>query len=129
MIISIDPAFSTDKDSDDASIAVVGRHLITNQRYLFDLYAGTSAPSVTINYAFMFLDTWTMNGFNISKMSVETVNINKRQQEFVKTLKEAMNQRNKPVPIYDYKPIGKKDDRIKFTLEPIISSNRLHIIK
>ena len=80
MIISIDPAFSTDKDSDDASIAVVGRHLITNQRYLFDLYAGTSAPSVTINYAFMFLDTWTMNGFNISKMSVETVNINKRQE-------------------------------------------------
>ena len=55
----IDPAFSSDKDSDDASIAIMGRHKITNDRFLFDLYSDTSAPSQTIDYLFLLLSRRT----------------------------------------------------------------------
>lgn len=52
----MDPAFSTDKDSSDASVAIMGKHKITKEVFLFDLYSGTSAPSVTIDYLFSLMN-------------------------------------------------------------------------
>lgn len=46
--IFIDPAFSTNADSDDAVVAGMAEHLISKKYYIIDGYADTSAPSKTI---------------------------------------------------------------------------------
>lgn len=129
MWLCIDPAFSTGKTSDDAALAVVGRHKITNDRFLFDLYADTSAPSITIDYAFMMMDKRRNRGFEFEWRSCEYVTINKDQTHFYDEIRNQMSLRNDFVHLYKWKPAGKKDDRIKFSLEPIIANHKLFFLE
>ena len=125
----IDPAFSTDKSSDDASIAIMWRHKITNERFLFDLYSDVSAPSVTIDYLFMMLSKRQNRWFNFEWVSCEYVTINNDQVRFYEEIKHQMSLRNEFYPLYKRKPKGKKDDRIKFSLEPIIANHKLFFLE
>jgi hypothetical protein len=45
----VDPAFSTSKHSDDATVFTIGEHKASKAYYLLDAYADTSAPSRTIS--------------------------------------------------------------------------------
>ena len=62
-------------------------------------------------------------------MSTEIVSINKDQTQFRKTIQEEMQNRNKYYTIYEFQPKGKKEDRIKFQLEPLISNHKCSFIK
>lgn len=125
----IDPAFSTDKDSDDASISIMGRYKITNERFLFDLYSDTSAPSITIDYLFMLISKRQQRWFNFEWVSCEYVTINNDQVQFYEEIKHQMSLRNEFFPLYKRKPKGKKDDRIKFSLEPVIANHKLFFLE
>lgn len=129
MALFIDPAFSTSKTSDDAVIVVAWRHMIRNELYIFDIYANTSAPSKTIDSMFNLAEKWELSWYPINFISCETVTINKDQSQFLITLKQEMNIRNKYYSIYEFKPQGKKEDRIKFQLEPLISNAKCFFIK
>lgn len=128
MILAVDPAKSTDPTSSDTAMAMMGRHKITNEYFLFDLYADTSSPTVAVDYMFMLSDKWEIRGFPQSTWSVEQVSLNKDMREFLKLIKTQMEIRNKFYKIHEYKPKGKKIDRIRYTLEPVISNRRLYMI-
>lgn len=129
MRMFIDPAFSTDKDSDDASVAIMWRHRITKDIFLFDLYSWTSAPSVTIDYAFAMARKWRNRWFdNFSNVSIEDVELNKDQTQFIQTFEDEMHKRWDFYKVLRWHPKGKKDDRIKFSLEPIFSVHKLYFL-
>jgi len=127
--IFIDPAFSTNQSSDDAVVMVCWWHLTRNELYVFDIYADTSAPSKTIDSAFNLADRWKMMWFDIEFFSVENVSINKDQMKFKETLKQEMSNRNQYYSLYEFNPKGKKKDRIKFQLEPMISLHKCFFIR
>ena len=57
------------------------------------------------------------------------MSLNRDQTQFLTTLKTDMQERGKYYTIYEYNPENKKHDRIKFSLEPIISNNKMFFIK
>lgn len=116
--IFIDPAFSTQSSSDDAVIMVVWLNQYTSDMYLFDIYCATSAPSATIWAMFNMIDKREIRWFKIEFISVEQVKINKDQTKFRKDITDEMSNRNKFYKLYDFCPRVKKQDRIKFWLEP-----------
>lgn len=125
----IDPAFSTNKQSDDAVVMICWREKNQNAMYVFDIYADTSAPSRTIDSCFNLIDRREMMGFRLEFISLEKNNLNRDQTQFKVTMQEEMSNRGKYYTIYDYIPDGKKQDRIKFHLEPIISNRKVYFIK
>lgn len=129
MWIFIDPAFSTDKMSADAGIIVGGKHKITKHTFLFDGYADTSAPSVTIDRALMMADQWRIMWFKNIFISCETVTINRNQMKFLKDLYEAMKLRWVQYPIFEFKPKWDKLDRIRFQLEPPFANRSITLVK
>lgn len=126
MGIFVDPAFSTNKNSDDAVVIVALKNKINNDIYILDIYSETSAPSKTYSAIFNMADKWAYWwwGMNIDFISIETVNLSSNQTEFLKWFKEEMRVRNKFYNVYEYNPTGygKKEDRIKFHLEPRFST-------
>lgn len=125
----VDPAFSTDKDSDDASVAIMGKHKITKEVFLFDLYSGTSAPSVTIDILFGLMSKRKNRWFdNIGGISIEYVTLNKNQTDFFDLVEEEMSKRWDRYKLMKRHPKWAKDDRIKFSLEPIFTSHRLFFL-
>lgn len=127
--IFIDPAFSTSSNSDDAVVMVCWWHLVRNEMYLFDIYADTSAPSRTIDAVFNFADRWRIMWYDIEFVSVESVSINRDQSQFKQTLKNEMSIRNQYYTIYEFEPKWKKEDRIKFQLEPLIANWKCYFVK
>lgn len=125
----IDPAFSTSKTSDDAVVIIAWREKNQNACYIFDIYADTSAPSRTIDSVFNLIDRREMLGFRVEFISLEKNTLNRDQTQFKVTLQQEMSNRNKYYTIYDYMPREKKEDRIKFYLEPIVSNQRFYMIK
>jgi len=125
----VDPAFSTDKDSDDASISIMGKHKITKEVFLFDLYSGTSAPSVTVDYLFALLRKRRNRWFdNIGGISIEYVTLNKDQTEFFETVENEMSLRGEFYKLLKRYPKWNKLDRIRFSLEPIFSVHKLYFL-
>lgn len=55
--------------------------------------------------------------------------INKDQTAFYEEIKHQMSLRNEFYSLYKRKPVGKKDDRIKFSLEPIIANHKLFMLE
>jgi predicted phage terminase large subunit-like protein len=119
--IFIDPAFSTSSTSDDAVVMAVGEHIISKQYYIFDTYADTSAPSRTLNAVIVMINNLIMDGYKVDFVSVENVTINKQQTDFVQKLREKLTEHQINIPIQLYEPKIKKQDRIKFNLEAIMS--------
>ena len=125
----VDPAKSTDPTSSDTAIAAMGMHKITKEIFLFDLFADTESPTVSIDYMFMMSERRAIRWFQTSYRSVEQVSLNKDMKDFLKQIKDNMNLRNKYYTIHEFAPVGKKIDRIRYTLEPAISNRRMYFLQ
>lgn len=55
--------------------------------------------------------------------------INRDQINFYEEIRHQMSLRNEFYHLYKRKPSGKKDDRIKFSLEPIIANHKLFFLE
>ena len=128
VILSVDPAFSSSKTSDDAVCLWMAKHRISQQYYLLEWYADTSAPSHTFKAILSMFDKLTAEWLRPRFISLESVTINKQQTKFITDFKEYLliNGRS-DILINLYEPKTKKEDRIKFGLEPLTSLNGLHI--
>lgn len=126
--IVCDPAFSTDRDSDDAAIWVVWMHRITKDIFIFDVYAWTSAPSVTIDNMFNLCTKRENRWRTFTSISIEYVTINKDQMDFFKTIEQEMQIRNQRYKLHKFKPVWKKEDRIKYSLEPKIAAHKVYFL-
>ena len=128
VILAVDPAFSSSKTSDDAVCLWIAKHKITKQLYLLEWYADTSAPSHTFSAIVSMYDKLSSQWLKPRFISLESVTINRDQTKFIKDFKEYLisNWRSS-IRINLYEPKTKKEDRIKFWLEPLVSLNWLHI--
>jgi len=117
----IDPAFSTSRKSDDAVCIWAWEHLISKKYYIIDWYADTSAPSKTIKAVIVMYNKMKMDWFEPQFLSVESVTINKQQTQFIQDLRDALLKHQINVPVYLFEPKEKKENRIKFNLESIMS--------
>jgi len=127
--IFIDPAHSSSRSSDDAVIAAIWHHIISWDFYLLNWYADTSAPSKTYMALVAMIDMLQVEWFNITTITVEDVPLNNLQTQFIIWLKKYLASIWRYYVINTYKPKVKKEDRIKFVLEPVISMNKLVIRK
>jgi phage terminase large subunit-like protein len=119
--IFIDPAFSTSKKSDDATVFGIGEHKISKAYYFLDWYADTSAPSRSISACIKMHADMVANGYEPSFISVEDVKINKDQTQFIKQLKDELVRFQINIPVYTYQPKKSKNIRIKDNLEWVMS--------
>jgi phage terminase large subunit-like protein len=124
----VDPANSTDPTSCDTAIAALGQHRITKEYFIFDLFADTESPTVSVDYMFMMSERREIRGFHTSYRSVEQVSLNKDMNEFLKLIRDNMSLRNKYYKIHEYHPSGKKIERIRYTLEPAISNRQVYFL-
>ena len=128
VILCVDPAFSSSNTSDDAVCLWMAKHKISNQNYLLEGYADTSAPSSTFRAILSMYDKLTSEWLKPRFISIENVTINKEQTKFIKDFKAyLMENWRTDIIINLYEPKVKKEDRIKFWLEPLVSLNWLHI--
>lgn len=119
--IFIDPAFSTSKKSDDACVLWVWEHKISKWYYLLEWYADTSAPSKTREAIVVMYNNMVAEWYAPEFISVESATISTKQTQFIADLKETLIKHQINVPIYIYEPKIKKEDRIKYNLESIMS--------
>ncbi len=124
--VFVDPAFSTRDESDDVVVMLVGEHKHTKDLYVFDIFADTVPPSVSISYAISMVQKWQSRGFKVGFVSAEDVSLNKDQQKFVEKLEAKIKERRIYADLERFKPVGKKEDRIKFELEPLFSSGKIY---
>ena len=123
--ISIDPAFSTSKKSDDAAVVLVGKHLLSNKYYLHDWYSDKSAPSATISAVIVMYNKAVQSWYKIAFISVEDVKINKRQTKFIEDLREELRRHEIHCPLLLFKPKLQKNIRIQDQLETVMSQKWL----
>jgi hypothetical protein len=123
----IDPAFSSSATADDAAIVAIGRHTLTGNLYVLDGYADTAAPSHTFEAALAMWDHLEQDGFKPRSISVESVPLSRDQNKFIIDFKEFLKSRGRYVTVNEWKPVGKKEDRIRLVLEPRMSLHGLHI--
>jgi hypothetical protein len=128
-IIAVDPAFSTSKSSDDATIECWGKHKLTGNYYMLDGYANTSAPSHTFQAILSMYDRVKSDGYRVEYVSVESVDLSKDQTKFIKDFRDFLKSKNRYIIVNEWKPKGKKEDRIKFVLEPKTSLNAIYLRK
>lgn len=119
--IFIDPAFSTSVTSDDAVVIWMWEHKITKWYYLIDWYADVSAPSRTLDAVVVMYNNMVANWFKPEFISVENVTINKEQSKFIDDLRKKLLEYQINVPIRLYETKVKKEDRIRFNLEGVMS--------
>jgi phage terminase large subunit-like protein len=74
-------------------------------------------------------DRVTMDGFKVDFISIESAPISRDQTKFIKDFKEFLKDKNRYIIVNEWKPEGKKEDRIKFVLEPKTSLNAIHFRK
>lgn len=119
--IFIDPAFSTSVTSDDAVVIWMWEHRITKWYYILDWYADVSAPSRTLDAIVVMYNNMVANGYKPEFISVENVTINKEQSRFIDDLRKKLLEYQINVPLRLYETRVKKEDRIKFNLEWVMS--------
>lgn len=121
----VDPAFSSDIDSDDACILLLWQHKISKKIYQFDIYADTSAPSRTYDWFYAMYMRAITQWWKIEFISCEKSNRSKRQQAFVEWFKQKLVERQVYIPFYEFDPTWywDKTNRIKFNLEPVMTQN------
>lgn len=128
-ILSIDPAFSSSNKSDDAVIMWIWQHNISKNFYQIDWYAETSAPSKTFYAILSMYDRMMVDWYKIKCLVVEDVSINREQTKFIEDLRSFLKENSRNIIVNVYKPKMKKEDRIKFILEPKVSLHAIHIRK
>lgn len=123
----VDPAFSTSKNSDDATVFAIWEHKASKAYYMIDWYADTSAPSRTISAAIRMYTDCVADWFTPMFISVEDVKINKDQTQFVSDLKAELLRYEINIPVYLYQPRKNKNIRIKDNLEAPMSQKGVKI--
>lgn len=129
--IFVDPAFSTSRNSDDAVIFWFWKHKTSGNFYMIDGYADTSAPSKTFRAILSMFDKMNMDGYKTETITIESVDINKDQTKFIEDFKTFLKENWRYIIVNEFKPqtLWKKEDRIKFYLEPKISTNAIFLRK
>jgi len=128
-IIYVDPAFSSSSKSDEATVMAVWKHKITGNYYQLDWYADTSAPSITFRAILAMYDRVQIDWYKIDAIYIEDVSLNKDQSKFIEDFKAYLKENDRYIIVNPHKPKGKKEDRIKFTLEPKTAVNAIHFRK
>lgn len=129
--IFVDPAFSSSGSSDDAVVMAVWKHRITGNYYKLDWYADTSAPSRTFIAILSMYDRLEMDWYKPWFVSIESVSLSKDQAKFIEDFKVFLKEKDRYMVIHTFEPkwMGKKEDRIKFILEPKTSLNAIYLRK
>lgn len=127
LAIHIDPAWSTRSESDDLAVAVTARHKITKEIYEMDIFGKTLLPSQAYSYIVSLAEKWKQFA-PLEYISIEKVDLSKKQGEFIAGLEAYMRQQDKFYTVLYHEPrgLGKKEDRIKFTLEPMFNRGAIH---
>jgi len=128
-IISVDPAFSSSDSSDDASALLLWKHKISGNYYQLDWYADTSAPSYTFKAILSMYDRAIMDWYDVEFISIESVKLNKDQTKFIEDFRTFLKEKDRYIIVSEHKPGWKKVDRIKFTLEPKVSTHAIYLRK
>lgn len=124
----IDPAWSSNKSSDDIVAMVVWKNKHTKEYYVADIIGWKFAPTESFVKIWMALDYWKTMWMQIRFISIEQVSINKDQTLFKKNFVEWLRQNDKVYSMYDYCPRENKQDRIKWTLEPRLMNGLIHFV-
>lgn len=115
--VHIDPAQSTNKNSDDTAIMLVWQHKLTKDFYVWDVDWWTISPTVAYSKIFNMISLWEGEWLQIQYISIEQVAINKNQTLFKQNLLLKMKELDKSYTILDYLPKENKTDRVLWTLE------------
>ena len=126
-IIYVDPAFSSSKNSDDAVVLWIWKHKLTWNYYQLDWYADTSAPSFTFRAIISMYDKLKIDWYKISWIYIEDVKLNRDQSKFIEDFKSFLKENDRYIIVNWDKPKWKKEDRIKFILEPKTAVNAIFI--
>jgi hypothetical protein len=126
--LHVDPAFSTRNDSDDMAIAVTAKHKITKEIYVLDVFGAALLPSQSFAYIISLAERWKNIGFNLEFISIEKVDLSKQQDEFLKGFDTYMRENGKFYTVLNFLPQGKgkKEDRIKFSIEPMFNRGAVY---
>lgn len=124
--IVCDPAFSTRKGSDDMVTIALARHRKSGEYYELERFADTTPPSVSKSVPVNMAGKYKSAGWNVTFISVEDVSINRNQTIFVNSVQETMDMARLTIPLIRYKPKVKKEDRIRFKVEPAIASHKYY---
>jgi hypothetical protein len=126
--IHVDPAFSTKKTSDGTAIMVSARHKETGELYILDAFSEPVLPSEAYSYIISLAGKWKKSGWTMNFLSVEDVSLSASQKEFVSGLEEEMRRQRAFYTVHHFKPVGqgKKEDRIKFQLEPMFNRHAIY---
>ncbi len=115
--IHIDPAFSTNKNSDDTVIMLVWQNKVTKEFYLWDIDWWTVSPTEAYSKIFNMCSRAELEWLTVQYISIEQVAINHNQTLFKKNFLEAMRTSNRIFTVIDYCPKENKQDRILWLLE------------
>jgi predicted phage terminase large subunit-like protein len=126
--VSVDPAWSTNTSSDDVAIAVTARHKVTKDIYVLDVLAEPIAPSDSYAYALTACEMWKSKGWTMDFLSVEDVKLSQHQTMYVAGLMQYFRDNGKIYTVLPFMPQGqgKKQDRIKYTLEPYFNRHAIY---
>jgi len=125
--IHVDPAWSTKPDSDDVAVCVTAQHRINKEIYVLDIFGRQILPSDAYAYILSAAEKWKQFA-PIDFISIEKVDLSKKQGEFITGFEEYMRSQNKFYTLFYHEPRGqgKKQDRIKFKLEPMLNRHALY---
>lgn len=124
--IHVDPAFSTNKDSDDVGIVVTGKHKITKEIYVLEVLGEPLLPSESYSYILSLAERW--KDWTIDFISVEEATLSKDQQDYLMGFDRYMRDQGKFYTLILFKPRGKgrKEDRIRISLEPMFNRHAIY---
>jgi phage terminase large subunit-like protein len=124
--IHCDPAFSTSKSSDDVGIVVTARHKTTKEIYVLDVFGEPLAPSESYSYLLSLAERW--KDWTLEFISIEEATISREQQDFLNGFEKYLRDNGKFYTVLLFKPRGKgkKEDRIKFSLEPVFNRHAIY---
>jgi len=107
---------------------VTARHKETGEVYVLDSSSEQMLPSESFNFIISLAEKWKAAGWTMDYLSVEDVSLSPTQREFVRGLEAEMRRQRKFYVVHHFKPVGqgKKEDRIKFNLEPMFNRHALH---
>lgn len=127
--ISVDPAFSSSKESDDTAVVVTARHKLTKEVYVLDVFGDTISPSDSYQYIVSAAEKW--KDWTLEYISIEDSAMNENQKVFIPNFELFLRGLGKFYTLLPHNPRigGKKEDRIKFTLEPMFNRHAIHFRK
>ena len=125
--ISVDPAFSTRDSSDNTGITVTARHKQTKEIYVIETFGEPLLPSEAWSYILSLAEKW--KDWTLDHITIEEVSLSLSQQDFLRGFESYMREQGKFYTLLPFTPRGKgkKEDRIKFSLEPMFNRHAIYL--